>query len=201
MERIILYKLWAFSEHLVWWIYLNSKIHSNAWDIYIYRERDVFPQQQQYDLCFECAMFVNQIMRYSAHKWVVLLFHLLVKMWFLFFCFHLSHLQFLYFKFKSPWNPYKLHNAWNNFGDTGFSYKSTAIAIPFVLCVLLTLILTSYCCFRFVAWLGITWNEARVTTYIATSLFPNILTPVLVLVCVCVYQGGSDSGKRPCSCG
>lgn len=72
---------------------------------------------------------------------------------------------FLHLKFKSPWN-----QSFHISSDTG---------MPCVLCVLLTLVL-SYCCFRSVAWLWMTWNETGVPTYITTSLFSN------TCVCACV---------------
>lgn len=128
----------------------------------------------------------------SGHKWLVKC-HFFGACWF-FICKNFAHLQFFYTS-KNPW---KVHTAWDPILKCCFP-SFTHAAIRCVLCVLLTLTLTSHCCFRFVAWLGITWNDSWVPTYITTSLFSNMLTPVCV--CVCVYQGGSDSGKRPDSRG
>lgn len=115
----------------------------------------------------------------SGHKWLVKCHFFGACRFFIFKNF--AHLQFFYTS-KNPW---KVHTAWDPILKCCFP-SFTHAAIRCVLCVLLTLTLTSHCCFRFVAWLGITWNDSWVPTYITTSLFSNMLTLVCVCVCVCV---------------
>lgn len=99
----------------------------------------------------------------SAHKWLAFI-PFLMKMWRFFWC---------TLVFMCENNPCKLHSQWY---PICFSLILTISGTDTAKrCVSYCFTNSSRCCFRFVAWLGITWNETRVPCfYYNISIFKCI---------------------------